>query len=167
MVRPRFSRTKRRRPNEKCPPSIRLADLREEHGKDDHQHQAAARPLHRRSVARPTPAGQGPSHVRDRRGHTGCGRQCGHLAGRQVHGRRARRTANSSLSRTKRAVFQRLGTACRAKEAHASPYRFVRRVGFEQRIGEFRTNSAGKFAKPIHLGLHRPYSRNPPRVRGA
>jgi hypothetical protein len=55
----------------------------------------------------------------------------------------------------------RLGATCRAQEAPASPNRFVRRVRFEQRIGEFGTNSAGKFGKRIHLGLHRPYSRNP------
>ena len=35
------------------------------------------------------------------------------------------------------AVFQRLGTACRAQEAPASPDRVVGRVRFEQRIGRF------------------------------
>ena len=60
-----------------------------------------------------------------------------------------------------RTVFQRLGTACRAQEAPASPYRVVGRVRFEQRVGGFRKNSAGKLGKPIHLGLSRPYSRDP------
>ena len=49
----------------------------------------------------------------------------------------------------------------RAQEAPASPDCFVGRVRFEQRIGEFGPNSAGKLGKRIHLGLHRPYSRNP------
>ena len=117
--------------------------------------------LHRRGVARSTATGESPSHFRDWRGHADCGGQRGDLPGRQVHGGRARCTADSSLSRTKRAVFQRLGTACRAQEAPASPNRIVGRVRFEQRIGEFGTNPAGKLGKPIHLGLSRPYSRDP------
>ena len=145
----------------KCPPSIRLADLREEHGKDNHQHQAAARPLHRRGLARPASAGQSSPHFRDWRGHSSCGRQCGHLLGRPIHGRRAGRSAHSNLSRTKRTMFQRLGAASRAQEAPASLDCFVRRVRCEQRLGEFGPNSAGKLGKPIRLGLHRPYSRNP------
>ena len=69
----------------------------------------------------PDPPRQAKAHLtlRDRWGHAGCGRQRGDLPGRQVHGGRARRTADSSLSRTKRTVFQRLGTACRDAR---SPY---------------------------------------------
>ncbi len=102
-----------------------------------------------------------PSHFRDWRGHAGCGRQCSHLLGRQVHVGGAGCTADSSVSRRKCAVLQRLGTACRAQEAPASPHRFVRRVCCEQRIGEFGPNAAGKLGKRIHPGLHRPHSRNP------
>ena len=37
----------------------------------------------------------------------------------------------------------------------------VGRVRFQQRIGGFRKNSAGKLGEPIHLGFSRPYSRDP------
>ena len=69
--------------------------------------------------------------------------------------------ADPRLSRTKRTVFQRLGTARRAQKASASPCRVVGRVRFQQRVGGLGTNPAGKLGEPIHLGLSRPYSRNP------
>src|ERR1700693_3679585 len=74
---------------------------------------------------------------------------------------RARCTADSSLSRKKHTVFQRIDTACRTQEAPAPPYWFVGRVRIQQHIGELGTNSAGKFGEPVHLGLSRSYSRNP------
>jgi hypothetical protein len=52
------------------------------------------------------------------------------------------------------------------KEPLLRPLIALSGVGFEQRIGGFGPNFAGKLVKPIHLGLHRPYSRAIPRVLG-
>ena len=96
--------------------------------KNDNQHQAAARPLHRRSPARPTPTGQSTSHFRDWRGHSGCGRQRGHLVRRPIHGGRAGRATDSSMPRAKCTMFQRLGADSRTQEAPSSLGWIVRRV---------------------------------------
>ena len=89
------------------------------------------------------------------------GRKRGDLAGRQVYGGRARCTADSSMPRTKRTVFQRLHTVDRAQETAPAPDWFVGRVGRQQCIGDFKTNPAGSFRQPIHLGCTCAYSWNP------
>src|ERR1700685_2656748 len=165
MEKPRFSLTKRRRPNEKCTPSVRLAHLCEEDREDDHQHQIATRPLHRGGLTRSSEASQSPSHFSDRRGHTDCSRQRSYLLKRQVHGGRARCAADSSLSRTKCTVFQRLNTVGRAQETAPAPDWFVGRVGGQQCVGEFGANSAGSFRQPIHVVLSCAYSWNPRNAR--
>src|SRR5579864_5399476 len=155
---------RRRSGNEKRLPSLRLAHLCEEHGKDDHKYQAAARTLHRRSVARSTAAGQSALDFSDWRRYADLCCERGHFNGRPLHGGGAGCAANPSMPGEKCAVLQRLGAGSWAQEAPASLDCFVRRVRLEQCIGELRANSAGKLRKPIHLGFHRPHSWDP---RGA
>ena len=84
----------------------------------------------------------------------------GNFDGRPFHGGRAGRTANSSMPGAECAVFQRLPTACREKEAATSPHRHVRRDRLRKHVCELGKDSVGRLGPTICLGLHRPHLRN-------
>src|SRR5712692_8445396 len=116
MEKLRFSRMKRRNSNEKCPPSVRLAHLCEEHRKNNDKYQASPGSFYRRGLARSSSASQDTFDFRDRRRYADLGCECRNFYGGPVHGGRAGCTANPSMSGAECAVLQRLDPACRAKE---------------------------------------------------
>ena len=144
-------------PNEKRTPPLRLADLREEHGKKHDQHQITARSFHWRGFTRSSSASQSTFDFCDRSRYADCRDQCRNLHGRPVHGGRAGRSTHPGMPGTECAMFQRLHPACRAKEAPAPSHRHVGRVCFGQRVSRFRQNAVGRVRQPICLGLHRAY----------
>src|SRR5579872_928053 len=121
MERLRCSPTKRRRKeNEKCPPSLRPAQLRKQHGKNHNQHQASSRPFHWRGLARSSSTSQSALDLRDWRRYADLRCERGHFNGRTIHGGGPGGAADPSMPGEKRAVLQELHTTCRPKEAAAS-----------------------------------------------
>ena len=102
-------------------------------------------------------AGQSSSHFRDWRGQV---RQRCDLPGRQVHGGRARSTADSSVSRTKRTVLGMARCSLLAEKSPCATFSRCRKSSLPV-LGGLRKNPAGKLGKPIHLGRSRPYSWDP------
>src|SRR5260370_904776 len=143
MVKPRSSRTKRRSGNEKCTPSVRLAHLCKEHGEDNDKHQASPGPFHRRGLAGSSPTSKSPFDLCGWRRYADLRCECGNVYGRSLYVGGAGRTANSDMSGAECPVFQRFPTACREKEAAASPHWHVGGVRFEQYVCQFGKDTVG------------------------
>ena len=86
--------------------------------------------------------------------------------GIEIDAYRAERARNLGIDTLQASSFdvRSPATACRAKEAAASPHRHVRRVRHGKHVGELGKDSPGRLGDAIRLGVHRTHlwdSRNP------
>src|SRR6266536_4146716 len=156
----RFSPTKRRSQDEKCTPSLRLADLCEEHRENHDQHQASAGPPYRRGVARSPATGESPFGICDWRRHPNRRDQCSDLFGRSLHDRRSPSATHPRLSGAECAVLQGFHTACRPEETSAPSHWDVRRTFFGKHVSQLGTDSPGRLGQAFCLGFDCAYLRN-------
>ena len=130
-----------------------VAYLREMYGKDHNEHQAAFRPLYRRTVARPSASGESPLNFGHRWGHRDFSCECSDFVkdrfmveGPGVH--------RSVLISHECAIFKRFCAASLdARSRCATLDRNVGGVCEQQYVGRLRARSSSR-SDGIHMGLN-------------